>query len=415
MATHLLMVYLNGRPMGELRQEGTALSFRYEGGYLSHTDALPLSRHLPLEKSLFGDPPSRAFFANLLPEGEIRTQIARQLGISAGNIFALLAAIGGDCAGAVSLLPPGALPGKYEGYQTISDEDLCSRLDDLPTHPLLSGEAGVRLSLAGAQNKLPIYWDGHCYSIPHGSAPSSHILKTAIPQLADTVINEAFCMNLAQRSGIPVPGAEVVAINGRQVYRVERYDRRQLADCTLERLHQEDFCQALGVPPELKYEAEGGPGLKDYFRLAAEWSDEPALDIRLLLRWSLFNFLIGNADAHAKNLSFLYSDGKIRIAPFYDLLSTTVYARLNNKFAMRLGGQKDPRYLMTQHVTRFAADAGIALRAVKEEWDNLVKRMESGIAPLAAEYDAKFERPATIADICRIVSQRSAKGREVFG
>ena len=124
--------------------------------------------------------------------------------------------------------------------------------------------------------------------------------------------------------------------------------------------------------------------------------------------------MIGNADAHAKNLSFLYSDG-IRLALFYDLLSTAVYARLNNKFAMRLGGQKDPRYLMTQHVTRFAADAGIALRAVKEEWDNLVKRMESGIAPLAAEYDAKFERPAIIADICRIVSQRSAKGHEVFG
>jgi len=200
-----------------------------------------------------------------------------------------------------------------------------------------------------------------------------------------------------------------------QVYRVERYDRRQLADGTLERLHQEDFCQALGVPPELKYEAEGGPGLKDCFRLAAEWSDEPALDILLLLRWSLFNFLIGNADAHAKNLSFLYSDSKIRIAPFYDLLSTTVYARLNNKFAMRLGGQKDPRYMMTQHVTRFAADAGIALRAVKEEWENLVQRMESGIAPLAVEYDAKFDRPAIIGDICRIVSQRSAKGREVFG
>jgi serine/threonine-protein kinase HipA len=415
MTARLLIIYLNNQPVGELRQEGPDLSFCYEGGYLSRANALPLSRYLPLQKSRFGDFPSRAFFANLLPEGEIRTQIARQLGVSPGNIFALLSAIGGDCAGAVSLLPPSVLPGKGDDYQAITDADLCSRLDDLPAHPLLAGEAGVRLSLAGAQNKLPIYWDGRRYYIPRGSSPSSHILKTAIPQLVDTVINEAFCMNLAQRSGMPVPGAEVVAINGRQVYRVERYDRRRLADGTRERLHQEDFCQALGVLPELKYEAEGGPGLRDCFQLAAEWSDEPALDALLLIRWSLFNFLICNADAHAKNLSFLYCDGQIRLAPFYDLLSTAVYARLNNKFAMRIGGQKDPRYLMTQHVARFAADSGIAQRVLIEEWGNLVQRMESGIAALAAEYDDKFERPAIIADICRIVSKRSAKGREVFG
>src|SRR3989339_31571 len=413
MTTHLL-IYLSGKPAGELRREGRALSFCYESGYLSRSDALPLSRHLPLQKSPFADSPSRAFFANLLPEGEIRTQIARQLGVSTGNIFAMLEAIGGDCAGAVSLHPPGVMPGNSRDYQEISDEDMCSRLADLPSHPLLSGEEGVRLSLAGAQNKLPIYWDGHCYYVPRGSSPSSHILKTPVPQLADTVINEAFCMNLAQLSGIPVPRAEVAAINGRQFYRVERYDRRKLPDGTLVRLHQEDFCQALGVPPELKYEAEGGPGIKDCFRLAVEWSDEPALDCLLLLRWNLFNFMIGNADAHAKNLSFIYSDGKIRLAPFYDLLSTTVYPRLSSKFAMRVGGQKDSRYLMTQHAARFAADAGIALRVVRKEWNILMQRMEAGIAQLTAEYDDKFARPAIIADICRIVSQRSAKGKAVL-
>jgi serine/threonine-protein kinase HipA len=232
-----------------------------------------------------------------------------------------------------------------------------------------------------------------------------------MPQLNDTVINEAFCMNLANRSGLPVPDAEAVEINGKLVYRVARYDRYLMTDGTLKRLHQEDFCQAIGVSPELKYENEGGPGFKDCFKLVAKWSDEPALDSLLLLRWSLYNFLIGNADAHAKNLSFLYTDGKIRLAPFYDLLATAVYVRLNNKFAMNIGGQKDPRYLMSQHLARFADDSGIALRTVNDELNKLIRRLESEITALAGEYNARFGSLAIIGDICRIVSQRSAKGR----
>jgi serine/threonine-protein kinase HipA len=411
MATHSLIVYLNAQPIGELRQEGSALSFCYEESYLAKSDALPLSLNLPLQKILFDDPSSRAFFANLLPEGEVRNQIARQLGISAGNIFGLLAAIGGDCAGAVSLLPRGVLPRRGKNYRAVTEVELSKRLDDLPAHPLLSGEKGVRLSLAGAQNKLPIYWDGNSYHIPQENSPSSHILKTAMPQLNDTVINEAFCMNLANRSGLPVPDAEAVEINGKLVYRVARYDRYLMTDGTLKRLHQEDFCQAIGVSPELKYENEGGPGFKDCFKLVAKWSDEPALDSLLLLRWSLYNFLIGNADAHAKNLSFLYTDGKIRLAPFYDLLATAVYVRLNNKFAMNIGGQKDPRYLMSQHLARFADDSGIALRTVNDELNKLIRRLESEITALAGEYNARFGSLAIIGDICRIVSQRSAKGR----
>src|SRR6266568_1872886 len=346
----ILHVYWNSRLVGELTQDGARLSFRYDESYLSLRADLPLSRHLPPRDVVFDDSATRAFFANLLPEGDIRRQVARQLGVSAENIFALLEGIGGDCAGAVSILRPGDVPGPSGQYRPISPEALALELATLPAHPFLAGEEGVRLSLAGAQNKLPLYVENGEFFIPEGNRASSHILKIAIPQLENTVINEAFCMNLAQKVGLPVPVAQVVEIGGQEVYMIERYDRKRTAPGDIERLHQEDFCQALGVIPEMKYEQEGGPNFQDCFSLVEEWSDEPILDTLSLLRWALFNFLIGNADSHAKNLSFLYADGTVRLAPFYDLLSTAVYERVSNKFAMKMGGQRDPRYLMASHL-----------------------------------------------------------------
>ena len=243
--------------------------------------------------------------------------------------------------------------------------------------------------------------------------PSSHILKTAIERLDDTVTNEAFCMNLAHQVGLPVPPAQVADIAGEKVYLVERYDRVRLASGSVERLHQEDFCQALGVPPELKYQQEGGPGFAGCFSLVGEWSTEPVLDTLQLLRWSLFNFLIGNADAHAKNLSFLYHANGVRLAPFYDLLSTAVYERVNNKFAMKMGGQKDPRYLMPDHLATFAKDAGIGLRAVKGQLGELCEKVAAEVAPLAQIYRGSYADPPIVNDILRVVDQRIRKARSL--
>ena len=411
--TRTLHVYWNSSLVGELIQDGARLSFRYEESYLSLRAALPLSRHLPLKDVAFDDSATRAFFANLLPEGDIRRQVARQLGVSADNIFALLEGIGGDCAGAVSIQLPGDMRGSPGRYRPISAEALAHELATLPAHPFLTGEEGVRLSLAGAQNKLPLYLENGDFFIPEGNRASSHILKTAIPQLENTVVNEAFCMNLAQKVGMPVPAAEVVEIGGQQVYMVERYDRKRTASGEIERLHQEDFCQALGVTPEMKYEQEGGPGFHACFRLVEEWSDEPILDSLSLLKWALFNFLIGNADSHAKNLSFLYAGGTVRLAPFYDLLSTAVYKRVSNKFAMKVGGQKDPRYLMATHLARFAAEAGIELRTVSAQLLEICGKVGGAIGPLAESYRVADLRPIIIEEIVRVVEQRLRKARSL--
>ena len=374
-----LQVYWNRVLVGTLEHKATRLAFRYDAQYLSRTGAMPLSRHLPLQHEAFDHEASAAFFANLLPEGDIRRQVARNVGVSAENIFAMLAAIGGDCAGAVSLLPPGVSVDARGFYHPISREKLAEELAHLPAHPFLAGDEGVRLSLAGAQNKLPIYYDGRDFFIPEGHYPSSHILKTAIAQLDGSVANEAFCMTLARNVGLPVPLAEIVDVNGTPVYLVERYDRALRADGTIERLHQEDFCQALGIPPEMKYEAEGGPGFRDCFKLVELWSDEPIVDSLVLLDWVLFNLLIGNADSHAKNLSLLYAGGTIRLAPFYDLLSTAAYERINNKLAMKMGGQRDHRYLAPHHLVRFVEEIGIELRTVKIRMKELIERVNRAI------------------------------------
>jgi serine/threonine-protein kinase HipA len=410
-----LDVYLNSQRVGQLVRNAGLLSFSYLNEYLQSTAALPLSRHLPLDRSgtrpEFADAATRAFFENLLPEGDVRTQVARRLGVSKENIFALLTELGGDCAGAVRLLPVGQNPDGAGTYRSISEAELAVELESLPTHPFLADDEGVRLSLAGAQNKLPVRYDGANFFIPHGDAASTHILKTPIAKLENTVVNEAFCMNLADRAGLNVPHAAAISIGGSPVYLIERYDRRQ-ADSGFIRLHQEDFCQALGVESASKYEKEGGPGFAACFDLLRDWSGEPLVDVAALLRWVLFNFLIGNADAHGKNISFLYADGQVRLAPFYDLLSTAVYERqVNNKFAMRMGEQKDPRYLSAANLAKFAAEVGVGLRGVKRELSGLVAAVEVAAPQLAEEYRLQFENPVIVGRIGQVLAQRVGKAK----
>ena len=409
-----LDVYLNREPVGWLTQAAGGLSFRYHSGYLQNPAALPLSRHLPLKKEAFDDSVSQAFFENLLPEGSVRTQLARRLGISVENIFVLLTELGGDCAGAVRLLPQGEQAEASGHYRLISNNELAKELDNLPIHPFLADEDNIRLSLAGAQNKLPVHFDELNYYLPEGDAPSTYILKTPIKHLENTALNEAFCMNLAARVGLRVPSATVVKIGEGLVYLVKRYDRRQTKDGTL-RLHQEDFCQALGVASVVKYEKEGGPGFADCFKLLRDWSDEPLTDVGDFLRWTLFNFLIGNADAHGKNISFLYADGVVRLAPFYDLLSTAVYERqVNNKFAMRMGGQKDPRYLSADNMAKFSVETGIGLRVVKRELMALTKKVEIAALELTEEYQQRYADSFIVGRINQVLQQRRSKVQGLF-
>lgn len=391
-----LDVWLYGRRAGRLEQDDDRMRFAYAADYVS-AGAPPLSCSLPLGAAEYGRE-AQAFFANLLPEGEARTLVARRLGVSAGNDFGLLYAIGGDCAGAVTLLPPGAEPGADpavgsrpapaaagDGVQWLDEQALAAALDELPRRPLLADpDEGIRLSLAGAQDKLPVVVRGGRIGIPLGRTPSTHIVKTPIVRFDDTVTNEAFCLELARSLELAAAAAEIRHADGRQFLLVERYDRRHAAAGRVERIHQEDFCQALAIPPALKYESEGGPGLTDCFGLLRHTVGAPATDRIALVDAVALNFLLGNHDAHGKNFSLLLADGDVRLAPLYDLVSTAVYRGLDRKMAMAIGGEYRPDYVRRRHVERFAEQTRLGSAAVRRRMLRLAARTRAE-APNAAE------------------------------
>lgn len=198
---HELEVWLFADRAGSLALVDGRLSFCYAPGWLSLPNAVALSASLPLQGEPFDDHKARPFFAGLLPEGQMRRLIAQQFQVSGQNDFALLDRIGGECAGAVTFLAPGqALPAPSRGddVQWLSDKELVAILDELPRRPMLAGKDGLRLSLTGAQDKLPVVFDGERIGLPRNGTPSSHILKPAIHALEDSEGNEGFCLALAE-------------------------------------------------------------------------------------------------------------------------------------------------------------------------------------------------------------------------
>jgi len=307
--TRALTVWWGGRAVGELTQDQHGdLGFTYASGWLDDERAPALSASLPKRVEAFSRRECRPFFGGLLPEESQREAAAQALGVSRGNDFALLDRLGGDVAGALQLLPPGEEPqGLATNMQakTLDEERLIRVLDALPVRPLLAGEAGLRLSLAGAQSKVPVVLVNGAVALPAPGQPTTHILKPPISRFAATTENEAFVMRLAGATGLDVAAVEPRVVRGRTFLLVERYDRSADAGEGVQRIHQEDFCQALGVPPETKYAAEGGPNLKDCFALVRGAVIRPAVDVLKLLDAVIFNAIAGNADAHGKNFSIL--------------------------------------------------------------------------------------------------------------
>jgi len=338
-----LIVYLNADRVGILEQTTSGLlQFSYDDAWLLRPGASVLSRSLPLQNEVFPRNRVRPFFAGLLPEEQPRKTIAKILGISDTNDFAMLERIGGECAGAVSLLPEGIVPidPKDTRHRELTKSELIQIIDELPSRPLMAGEEGLRLSLAGAQDKLPIMLHNNKISLPLDGTPSTHILKPEPSNFPGLATNEVFCMTLAKAVGLNTPNVEYRLIGNKPCILVQRYDRVTDENGITTRIHQEDFCQALGLPPERKYQAEGGPTFSDCISLLQNWSTTPVLDIPQFINGQIFNVLIGNTDAHGKNFSFLYSGSKQRLAPYYDLVSTLAWPNLSKNLAMNIGGCK---------------------------------------------------------------------------
>ena len=215
-------------------------------------------------------------------------------------------------------------------------------------------------------------------------------------------------MVLAARMGLSVP--KVIIRHGRdRLYIVERFDREKSKDGKILRRHQEDFCQALSILPDQKYESEGGPSLAQCFTLLKERSVSPAADQKVLLSWVIFNFLLGNADAHAKNLAIICTERGPRLAPFYDLISTHVYPDLLDKFVMRIGGENRPEWIQPRQWERFSADVNIGARLVLQILREMGRNIFSQADDVAKDFYAKFGKAAIIGKFLESIKKRATK------
>ena len=371
MSAKQLSVRLYGNPIGVLKQdEAGKISFTY------NPDAsFAISHSLPLQTKPFEEKQCLPFFNGLLPENEeTRTTLAAMFRISATNDFSLLEAIGGDCAGALSFVPMDTPITPQEFLKldgvALTEEEWLKYVQSLPKRPLgNSPDNARRLSLAGAQDKTSVTLLNGKMLLPRAGTPSTHILKTPIQHIDYSVLNEFLCMNVAKQLELDVADCTMYTIKGMRVLLIKRYDR-MLKDDVVKRLHQEDFCQALAVLSKNKYQAEGGPNFATVFKLLLI-TDNPVKARLELARRVMFNFLIGNNDAHAKNSSLLYKDRKPVLAPAYDLLSTAIYPELTTKMAMYIGSSKEAEWVNAKDWQLFCQETELSFAWFKKEFIKL--------------------------------------------
>lgn len=342
-----LNIFFEEKKVGELVRDNELMhTFRYDPRWLKSPGGFQLSLALPLQEEPFGNKLTLSFFENLLPEGEVREILG--LNYQIGSSFEFLKKFGKDCSGAIIVSESEISPfkGTKAGTIKIEMDEIYKAIDEKRSvAEVISELEPGYLSLAGAQDKFPaIYNDGDFYLPTHG-APTTHIVKVPIWRRAvsESVYNEYYCMQLAKAVGLHVPGCFVLGDGSHPLFVIERYDRIVDKKGKVRRIHQQDFCQAQGIVSDEKYEAKGGPTLKDNYDLLIKnaWIKKRSENIFSFLDWVCFNLLIGNNDSHSKNLSFSLKEEKNQLAPFYDLLCTAIYPKLKRQFSFKIGDRDD--------------------------------------------------------------------------
>jgi len=390
-------VLIGGKPVGRMDQgRDGRLAFTYEQEWQDREDSFPLSLSMPLGQRDHSDAVVRPFMEGLLPDNlGILQRWARRFQVSPNNPFSLLAHIGEDCAGAVQFIRPDrydeSLGSAASGVRWLTGEEVAERLRDL-VHGRgtgrMAGDHG-QFSLAGAQPKMPLLFDGRRWGIPFGRTPTTHILKPpALADLEGLAMNEHLCLRFAAELGLTTARSMVSTFSGEQALVVERYDRLHLDDGTWVRLHQEDIGQALAASPLRKYENEGGPGVPEIVRLLLRECDDPEADVGAFLETLALNWIIGGTDAHAKNYSLLIAPGSVRLAPLYDLISVLPYPSQVHyrkaKLAMRIDREYHLWKIRRRHWEGLAARCELDPEPVVERIRELVAASPAALERAAA-------------------------------
>lgn len=368
------------------------LSFSYAEAWLATPGAKPIVPGLPLTPDRTDMPVVAAFFENLLPEGDQRKLISMREKVS--TVFGLLARVGGESAGAFVLVPEGeALQEPIYQHLTWDQVALLVHADGAQSAEREEIERGAaampapRMSISGAQFKLLLYVDEQGQPArPMGNAPSTHILKPDIQRRDIKVfassVNETIVMLAAADCGLHA--AKVTYQPNTRACLVERYDRTRKPDGSLKRIWQADFCQMLGKPSDVKYEAEGGPTFQECYDLLKS-STRPAADRLQLLRWLFFNLCAGNDDSHAKNLSIVATPEGLRLAPFYDLMCTRVYKGLAANFAFAIAGETEPGKITGAHLDKLATTLGVVPRFMRNLALDVASKVPAATSKVVAQ------------------------------
>jgi serine/threonine-protein kinase HipA len=404
-----LPIYFETRLVGRIDVDKTGPSFTYDDRWIGLRGAFPISLTMPLRPERV---PSEIFLpwaANLLPENQQLRTLGEILGMARSDVVGLLSTIGGETAGALSFGQPGRT-GSFFWRPVGTSGDLERLIEELPNKPFLVGDEGVSMSLAGAQTKLAVAInDQGQICVPTLGAPSTHILKPEASRLPGGVQNEAFCLTLARRMGVAVPAVTTGRAGAKTYLLVQRYDRTNSGD-RWRRLHQEDFCQALGKPPSTKYEFNQtgipGPTLRVMFEVAQQHL--PATDIVRLLDIVVFHVLACNTDAHAKNYSIMLRGKGASLAPMYDVICGEVWGSVTKSFAQKIGGESRGENLNGSHWRQLARECGLNPKQVFERIRAMAKLALTELHAAAAEVASMPAGGHESLDLARSAVERRA-------
>lgn len=366
--------------------------FSYDDSYRTNKSNSALSISMPLSKKEYSQKECLPFFSGLLPEGDVKRRVSDFLHVSESSTLKLLQELGGECAGMISILPENkncSVQKSYafnnENYELLDDETLYGFIKNINVRPLLKAKKELRLSLAGAQEKLPLVYFDKKFYLPKSDAPSTHIVKpSGDGELSTLSINEFVCMKLAQSCGLNVPSVELKTINNTTFLLEERYDRI-VNKKSIKRLHQEDFCQALGIMSDRKYQNDNGPDITKIYSLIQKECTIPLLDTKEFLKYVIFNFIIGNCDAHGKNYSLLYEKGSSKLSPIYDAICTLVYPSLTKKMSMKIGKHYEILKVTKQDFVELATSINLKSSIVLKMLDETITNITNGFDKIRNE------------------------------
>ncbi|HZF70024.1 HipA domain-containing protein, partial [Sulfuricurvum sp.] len=383
-----LNIFCAHTKVGELfyNPSDETFSFSYEETWIEK--GFVLSPHIRFD-TLPSSSTLKKFFANLLPEGKGLEELSRYFQISKSNIFGLIEKLSFDTAGALFFSTNDHID-QQTNLRPVSLEELQERIIQRRTQSITVWDGRPRLSLAGIQDKLPILFHEGEFGFGEGDLCSTHILKFDTKNEHNTVLNEYLSMQLAKVAGIQTAEVELLRFNDEAVLLVKRFDRRYVSDTLVERLHIVDGCQMLDLSPSEKYERPYGSqrdvqhyrseaNFKNLFALANRCSI-PALATQQMIRWSLFNLIIGNYDAHAKNISFFITKSKIDLTPFYDLLNVSLYPQFAQDYSMAFGDTFEPDNLTTYDLAEFCHVCTIKPKLLIQEFRKIAKALNSALA-----------------------------------